>query len=508
MADISQYLAALIAQKNQLAENLAAMGVETQQSEKLNTLVPKVLDIKQGSDFAVEGYYKDGYFYEDEECTKEIEPDYTKIYTDLNTGTLYVCTGIKYKALSPGLSYLDDYGILASITTRRLNTIGKDFVYYLYPDIVDNTALDIATGVETTFPSAAKSCGRNYTSSIMADCSYSHLCLGGDIVATPTIEIGTRYSEGILPNTSGEVGTYSIKEQDALILSSNLIWESIEFTKYCIVDNNYIIKSTYRPYSNYVSPSGFSIGTMAYTDKYYLLIYTKSGTASPYSIDAWDKNHVRSTVSNAEIGGEYPFHTSTVFNGEYAICVGGRDVFGSTGNTYIHNTTFAIDNNLVARYLGTTSNYHMINSLSGVMNTSKMAYFVGQEDLSKTSGTPYSTCQVIRYDKNLQYGSRTLSTPTMGGSKYGQRSLISVDDGHKLIGIIYNTSIDNQKQFTLDENGVISILGASFELPYATSGSLTSYGEHKGKLIFINGSHTAIESNVNEMKECHNITIG
>lgn len=44
MADISQYLEELNIQKNQLAENLTLMGVEAEGSEKLNTLVPKVLE--------------------------------------------------------------------------------------------------------------------------------------------------------------------------------------------------------------------------------------------------------------------------------------------------------------------------------------------------------------------------------------------------------------------------------------------------------------------------------
>ena len=37
------YLAALDAQRDQLARNLTAMGVQASESEKLNTLVPKVL---------------------------------------------------------------------------------------------------------------------------------------------------------------------------------------------------------------------------------------------------------------------------------------------------------------------------------------------------------------------------------------------------------------------------------------------------------------------------------
>ena len=47
---ISDYLAKLVELKNQLVVNLTAKGVDAQQSEKLNTLVPKVLEIETGVD--------------------------------------------------------------------------------------------------------------------------------------------------------------------------------------------------------------------------------------------------------------------------------------------------------------------------------------------------------------------------------------------------------------------------------------------------------------------------
>ncbi len=47
MASISQYLAELDKQRDRLAANLTAMGVSAASDEKLNTLVPKVLQIPQ-----------------------------------------------------------------------------------------------------------------------------------------------------------------------------------------------------------------------------------------------------------------------------------------------------------------------------------------------------------------------------------------------------------------------------------------------------------------------------
>lgn len=47
---ISDYLGKLVELKNQLVANLTVKGVDAQQSEKLNTLVPKVLEIETGVD--------------------------------------------------------------------------------------------------------------------------------------------------------------------------------------------------------------------------------------------------------------------------------------------------------------------------------------------------------------------------------------------------------------------------------------------------------------------------
>ena len=45
---IANYLTALDAQRDQLARNLVTMGVQASESEKLNTLVAKVLQIPSG----------------------------------------------------------------------------------------------------------------------------------------------------------------------------------------------------------------------------------------------------------------------------------------------------------------------------------------------------------------------------------------------------------------------------------------------------------------------------
>ena len=69
---IADYLRKLVELKNQLVANLKSMGVTADESEKLNTLVPKVLECKteQNVEF-VEGYT--GYFATDDNISQYIE---------------------------------------------------------------------------------------------------------------------------------------------------------------------------------------------------------------------------------------------------------------------------------------------------------------------------------------------------------------------------------------------------------------------------------------------------
>lgn len=59
MATISQLLNALKVWRNKLSENLVTMGVAASSTEKLNTLVPKVLQIPQTGGSANEFYFLD-----------------------------------------------------------------------------------------------------------------------------------------------------------------------------------------------------------------------------------------------------------------------------------------------------------------------------------------------------------------------------------------------------------------------------------------------------------------
>ena len=48
MASISDYLNKLIGQKNTLADNMVAKGIEATHDETFETLIPKILDVPQG----------------------------------------------------------------------------------------------------------------------------------------------------------------------------------------------------------------------------------------------------------------------------------------------------------------------------------------------------------------------------------------------------------------------------------------------------------------------------
>lgn len=56
MPNIAEYLTDLLRQKNKLVDNLNSKGVEADYNERLNTLVPKVLEIKGGADNLPELY--------------------------------------------------------------------------------------------------------------------------------------------------------------------------------------------------------------------------------------------------------------------------------------------------------------------------------------------------------------------------------------------------------------------------------------------------------------------
>ena len=89
MPTLRQYLEELIRQRNDLADNLVTQDVPALQTEKLNTLVPKVLDIEGGGE------------------AKYLEP----LEYDWNIG--YVDNGT-WKYENPTRTYIDIYEVKAN----------------------------------------------------------------------------------------------------------------------------------------------------------------------------------------------------------------------------------------------------------------------------------------------------------------------------------------------------------------------------------------------------------
>ncbi len=455
MADISQYLAALIAQKNQLAENLAAMGVDAQQSEKLNTLVPKVLNIKQGSDFAVEGYYKDGYFYEDENFTREIEPDYTKIYTDLSTGTCYRCTGAVYKSIIPKLSdHLETYKLLLTAESKKVSTILNDELYSLAIRYNDASyKIDINTGVTTTFTGASNvfkwSSGMNGY--------YRYKIIGDKIVAlSPYTAVGYESD-----NTRT---TYKIISENFLVLNENLIWDTVPLDTMVGID---IFR--YEGTGGIGSVNGYyktyekcDAGTIVGTDEYILVIEdgwhkVSVGWACGYhNLKAYDKQYVRTDVITDQyhyFGRVLPNLVSHVFNGKYAVCVGGVD---NLDRTNVKTTACAIDNNLQVHALADNTD-HMVYSLNGVIPTTKHIIFVGQSSFRNTlygSGDP----AIIVYDDNLVKIEKSIDFSTYGNTVGGQCNPVAINNGDALL---FNKGIDGM--FYIDKN--LNIIESDSTIP-------------------------------------------
>ncbi|MDE5556865.1 MAG: hypothetical protein K2J32_04115, partial [Ruminococcus sp.] len=89
MPTIAEYLAELEKQRTHLAENLNAMGVQANATEKLNTLVPKVLQIQQsGSGTVKERVLLDANSFTSKQETVSAYCDSVYIYESTSDVTL------------------------------------------------------------------------------------------------------------------------------------------------------------------------------------------------------------------------------------------------------------------------------------------------------------------------------------------------------------------------------------------------------------------------------------
>lgn len=121
MPTIAEYLSELSNQRNQLAENLTAMGVQATAAEKLNTLVPKVLQIQQSGDGTVkEAVLLDTNTFTSKQETVSAYGDTVYIYESTSEVTLQKFSDVieKWGGISGTNNFIGDtsakYGIAMS----------------------------------------------------------------------------------------------------------------------------------------------------------------------------------------------------------------------------------------------------------------------------------------------------------------------------------------------------------------------------------------------------------
>ena len=121
MPTIEEYLVELNRQRNQLAENLNTMGVQANATEKLNTLVPKVLQIQHsGSGTVKENVLLDTNSFASKQETVSAYGESIYIYESTSTETLQKYADVieKWGGVSSSNNFVGDasakYGITVS----------------------------------------------------------------------------------------------------------------------------------------------------------------------------------------------------------------------------------------------------------------------------------------------------------------------------------------------------------------------------------------------------------
>ena len=121
MPDIAEYLTELDRQRKQLAENLNAMGVSANTTEKLNTLIPKVLQIQHsGGGTVKENVLLDTNSFTSKQETVSAYGESIYIYESTSTETIQKYADVieKWGGVSSSNNFVGDasakYGITVS----------------------------------------------------------------------------------------------------------------------------------------------------------------------------------------------------------------------------------------------------------------------------------------------------------------------------------------------------------------------------------------------------------
>lgn len=514
MADISQYLAALTAQKNQLAENLAAMGVEVQQSEKLNTLVPKVLDIKQGSDFAVEGYYKDGYFYEDENFTREIEPDYTKFYTDLATSNIYSCDGVRYTAI-----YTSAELLYTSLSPYKRVDIGFNLIapsIGIFENNPSNSSVSIVTDVETCVKTTISGKGRTTFGVNKTEYPDNEV---NAYLGTPQIQsmemLGTLLSILTPASWADDVVNYdrlTPSANKAWVLNKDFLWTAIEFgdlvamnwntncTKYA--SNLTFHVPAYRSGTSGNTSSGLTtkkMGTVICNDlNYIFLIKNYHDSTIMY---AYNENFVKvESTPSVDPLTNYVVNMNYAKCGDYTIFGGGISVYNGTG----YKNMYAVDENLVISSIS-DANTELTNSAT--VTIGGITCFGAGTD---RAGTTVANSYGVAYDENLvKLTSVDVRMSMKGNTRCGY--VMPLVEDERVYTIDDTGSSPTRLEYVMDVNCVETMIKGYnttlYDWPTTTATSGIKYGTFMGQ-HFAQGlykllSDTEATSGVYLMKRCY-----